>query len=165
TEPSRKFASDAAQVGRWSPADVWREPRSVIRAVPSAGALTERNWGPAALVNAPAPANLAEGPRPIGNRGRGLLRRHTVRLESPHRPSPIHERVRRDEAVAHLSAGAGGEPSRRCAEQCRRSQKARMTALLRAREMFSFACAIASSTRRSASGGAIPVLAAVSRMR
>jgi hypothetical protein len=54
------------------------------------------------------------------------------------------------------------ERVRQRTRQTRRPQpqsiiKARMTALLRAREIFSFTCATAPSTRRSASGWASPV--------
>jgi hypothetical protein len=58
---------------------------------------------------------------------------------------------------AHAANQAAAAPSSAAAP----AVKARMTALLRAREIFSFARRTTSSTRRSASGWARPVLAAV----
>jgi len=78
---------------------------------------------------------------------------HCCSSGSPHWPSLIYERVRRNFAVSYASAGAGGEPRSSSAKQCRRSRvKARITALLRARAIFYFARAATSSTRRSALG-------------
>src|SRR5215471_14939668 len=84
---SRKFASDAAQVGHWSLATAWPEPPSVIPAESSAGAI-ERNW-----------CLIAQAPSADRRRADGL------RLQSTGRHS---EMIRYLSAFARQSGHAEG---------------------------------------------------------